>query len=66
MIEFVEYPFRLIVFSMSMCGAVMYSMLIYNMISGPGNPSKRDFLVLLAWKMLCIAIATHFLLRLIK
>lgn len=66
MIELITYPFYLTVFSLSVCGSVIYSMLIYNMLRGPGCPSRKDYLTLFAWKTFYIATATHFFLKLIK
>ena len=64
--EIIYYPFCLIIFSVSVCGSAVYSMLIYNMLRGPGDPSRRDYLVLFAWKTFYIAVATHYFLRLLK
>lgn len=64
--ELIYYPFCLAIFGLSVCGSSVYTLLIYNLLRGPGDPSRRDYLTLFAWKTFYIVVATHYFLRLIK
>ena len=66
MIEAIRFPFQLVSYSLCTCMAVLYLMLLYRTLSGPGCPTYRTYCGLLSWATFYVSVAMYFFLKLIK